>query len=104
MSEKFSKVAKLKSDLVQPNKDSSAKMPNFADICMVGSSFWLQCTIQRSLRLQQPTHHPDHMFSMFGNWCTKACLISNSITRIYVSISDRSVFVLLTIGPILTCA
>ena len=48
---KFSKVAKLQSDSVQTNKDSSAKMANFADICLVRESLWLHRTIQRSLRL-----------------------------------------------------
>ena len=48
---KFSKVTKLQSDSVQTNKDSSAKMANFADICLVRESLWLHHTIQRSLRL-----------------------------------------------------
>ena len=43
---KFSKVAKLQSDSVQTNKDSSAKMANFADICLVRESLWLHHTIQ----------------------------------------------------------
>ena len=48
---KFSKVAKLQSYSVQTNKDSSAKMANFADVCLVRESLWLHRTIQRSLRL-----------------------------------------------------
>ena len=48
---KFSKVAKLQSDSVQTTKDSSAKMANFADICLVRESLWLHNTIQRSLTL-----------------------------------------------------
>ena len=48
---KFYKVAKLQSDLVQINKDSSAKMANFVDICLVRASLSLHRTIQTSLRL-----------------------------------------------------
>ena len=48
---KFSKVAKLQSDSVETNKDSSAKMANFADICLVRATLWFHHTIQSSLRL-----------------------------------------------------
>ena len=36
---------------METNKDSSVKMANFGDICLVTASLWLFHTIQRSLRL-----------------------------------------------------
>ena len=57
--------------------------------CNAAFKLFMLChNVSNSLRCSWPMHHLNHLYSPSANKCTKACLISSRVARIYVSISD----------------